>query len=49
MQIFLDLAVLVEAQGEMLDDIENQVRRCDRCLLWQKDVQVPRVSSPFGG
>jgi hypothetical protein len=25
MQIFLDLAVLVEAQGEMLDNIETQV------------------------
>lgn len=26
-QIFLDMAVLVEAQGEMLDNIENQVAR----------------------
>ena len=25
-QIFLDMAVLVEAQGEMLDNIEQQVR-----------------------
>lgn len=25
-QIFLDMAVLVEAQGEMLDNIEKQVR-----------------------
>ncbi len=25
-QIFLDMAVLVEAQGEMLDNIEAQVR-----------------------
>lgn len=25
-QIFLDMAVLVEAQGEMLDNIETQVR-----------------------
>ena len=24
-QVFLDMAVLVEAQGEMLDNIENQV------------------------
>ncbi|GJM95520.1 hypothetical protein PR202_ga12264 [Eleusine coracana subsp. coracana] len=30
-QIFLDLAVLVQAQGEMLNDIESQVRY-DRCL-----------------
>jgi hypothetical protein len=27
-QIFLDMAVLVEAQGEMLDNIEQQVRVC---------------------
>lgn len=27
-QIFLDMAVLVEAQGEMLDNIEAQVCRC---------------------
>lgn len=27
-QIFLDMAVLVEAQGEMLDNIEKQVRVC---------------------
>ncbi|EFJ08209.1 hypothetical protein SELMODRAFT_132199, partial [Selaginella moellendorffii] len=26
-QIFMDMAVLVEAQGEMLDDIENQVSK----------------------
>jgi syntaxin 1B/2/3 len=26
-QVFLDMAVLVEAQGEMLDNIEKQVRR----------------------
>ena len=25
-QIFLDMAVLVEAQGEMLDNIESQAR-----------------------
>ena len=25
-QIFLDMAVLVEAQGEMLDNIETQAR-----------------------
>ena len=36
-QIFLDMAVLVEAQGEMLDNIEAQVRpardaRADRAL-----------------
>jgi hypothetical protein len=34
-QIFLDMAVLVEAQGEMLDNIEKQVR----CML----VRTPRV------
>lgn len=27
-QIFLDMAVLVEAQGEMLDNVEKQVERC---------------------
>ena len=27
-QIFLDMAVLVEAQGEMLDNIETQARAC---------------------
>lgn len=27
-QIFLDMAVLVEAQGEMLDNIEAQVHSC---------------------
>ena len=27
-QIFLDMAVLVEAQGEMLDNIGAQARRC---------------------
>lgn len=26
-QVFLDMAVLVEAQGEMLDNIESQARR----------------------
>ena len=26
-QVFLDMAVLVEAQGQMIDNIENQVRR----------------------
>ena len=31
-QIFLDMAVLVEAQGEMLDNIETQARRgCGAC------------------
>jgi len=32
-QIFLDMAVLVEAQGDMLDNIESQVRaeRTPRC------------------
>jgi syntaxin 1B/2/3 len=29
-QIFLDMAVLVEAQGEMLDNIEKQVRAVTR-------------------
>ena len=29
-QIFLDMAVLVEAQGEMLDNIENQVSATHR-------------------
>lgn len=29
-QIFLDMAVLVEAQGEMLDNIEAQVRQNDK-------------------
>ena len=29
-QVFLDLAVLVEAQGEMLDNIEQQVSFCLR-------------------
>jgi hypothetical protein len=28
-QVFLDMAVLVEAQGEMLDNIEKQVRPAD--------------------
>ncbi len=27
-QIFLDMAVLVEAQGELLDNIETQVCMC---------------------
>ena len=27
-QVFLDMAVLVEAQGEMLDNIEQQVSHC---------------------
>ena len=27
-QVFLDMAVLVEAQGEMLDNIEQQVSAC---------------------
>lgn len=27
MQIFLDIAVLVDAQGDMLDNIESQVSR----------------------
>ena len=35
-QVFLDMAVLVEAQGQMIDNIENQVRRCRRDfrLVW---------------
>ena len=35
-QIFLDMAVLVEAQGEMLDNIEQQVCLLDlhRQLSW---------------
>lgn len=35
-QVFLDMAVLVEAQGQMIDNIENQVRRCcrDFRLFW---------------
>ena len=28
-QVFLDMAVLVEAQGEMLDNIESQARGLD--------------------
>lgn len=32
-QIFLDMAVLVEAQGEMLDNIEKQVRACHGMLI----------------
>lgn len=49
-QIFLDMAVLVEAQGEMLDNIEQQVSGLLRwCFLsWQTMVvicgQVVRVS-----
>lgn len=31
-QIFLDMAVLVEAQGEMLDNIEKQVSATHRLL-----------------
>jgi hypothetical protein len=31
-QIFLDMAVLVEAQGEMLDNIEQQVLNTGACL-----------------
>lgn len=27
MQVFLDLAVLVDAQGDMLDNIESQVKQ----------------------
>ena len=40
-QIFLDMAVLVEAQGEMLDNIEAQVRHQDS----SQSIQV----SPSGG
>jgi t-SNARE complex subunit (syntaxin) len=32
-QIFLDMAVLVEAQGEMLDNIETQARTHAVCTL----------------
>jgi syntaxin 1B/2/3 len=32
-QIFLDMAVLVEAQGEMLDNIEKQVSSSSRLQL----------------
>jgi syntaxin 1B/2/3 len=32
-QVFLDMAVLVEAQGEMLDNIEKQVRTRQRSRL----------------
>jgi syntaxin 1B/2/3 len=46
-QIFLDMAVLVEAQGEMLDNIEAQVRSvfggilCHHCASpwWPADWQ----------
>lgn len=31
-QIYLDMAVLVEAQSEILDNIENQV--CPTCNSW---------------
>jgi hypothetical protein len=37
-QIFLDMAVLVEAQGEMLDNIEAQARV--RCLCWLPRFQL---------
>ena len=30
-QVFLDMAVLVEAQGEMLDNIESQARSQAAC------------------
>lgn len=35
-QIFLDMAVLVEVQGEMLDNIEHQVR----CSMIQATVKI---------
>lgn len=31
MQIFLDMAVLVDAQGDMLDNIESQVKETRSC------------------
>ena len=31
-QVFLDMAVLVEAQGEMLDNIESQARSRAACI-----------------
>jgi hypothetical protein len=31
-QVFLDMAVLVEAQGEMLDNIEANVSKVRACL-----------------
>lgn len=36
LQIFLDMAVLVDAQGEMLDNIESQVIWYYSCFNWIK-------------
>lgn len=42
-QIFLDMAVLVEAQGELLDNIETQVGS----LTFFTSLCLPRMPSPF--
>lgn len=42
-QIFLDMAVLVEAQGEMLDNIEQQVSLMSKpiCLIPHQNALTP--------
>jgi hypothetical protein len=39
-QVFLDMAVLVEAQGEMLDNIEKQVGTTSNILVSRDDVSA---------
>ena len=50
-QIFLDMAVLVEAQGEMLDNIEAQVRALliDPCHGQSSQVRMGRQDCHAGG
>ncbi len=46
-QIFLDMAVLVEAQGEMLDNIETQARtnpECSQAQLLTSSTQVAKAN-----
>ena len=42
-QVFLDMAVLVEAQGEMLDNIEQQVGLLVWILALYKPLLCPSV------
>ena len=43
MQIFLDMAVLVDAQGDMLDNIESQVIELFYRIVDQRSEKTPTL------